>query len=247
MVHKMSGQLILGSTLGTDTIPQKLFNDQGSSYDAVVRNTTFNLDEVWKQSLLSKLPNINGKDVLDVACGTGLLSIKLSDNGAHVYGIDITEDMLKYAKQRFSDQGRTGEFQIASANELPYPNEMFDAVVSCYVPKYCDVEQHVAESYRVLKPGGVFAEYDFSAPKETLDPMTWAHAVYYRNMKNISKAIKPFDKDENYTMYFEVLEDIIEQSNWEERMITSLKLNGFRNILEERLISGAVTLITAIK
>jgi len=233
--------------LGSDSIPIKLFDDQGVHYDTVAKRATFYHDGIWKETMLRKLPDLAGKKVLDVGCGTGLLSIRLAEKGAEVYGIDVTEGMLKCAKQRFSQLGIQGEFKVASATGIPYSDDMFDAVVSCYVPKYCDVELHIQEVKRVLKPGGFIAEYDFSAPHITINPLSWGHAIYYYNMKNIAKIIKPFDKKRIYVGYFEVLQDIIENSNWEERMLASLEMNSFHRISAERLATGAATLVMAVK
>jgi ubiquinone/menaquinone biosynthesis C-methylase UbiE len=242
-VFWMNKQLALGS----DSIPVKLFNDQGEYYDDVVKRATFHFDKIWKETLLRKLPDIDGKKILDIGCGTGLLSIRLAENGAQVYGIDVAEGMLIHAEQRFWQRGMAGEFRVASANEIPYGNNMFDAVVSCYVPKYCDVEKHIEEVKRILKPGGFIAEYDFSAPHITINPLSWGHAVYYYNMKQIAKVIEPFDKNKNYVRFFEVLQEIIERSNWEERMLASLELNGFHSISTDELTAGMATLITAKK
>jgi 2-polyprenyl-6-hydroxyphenyl methylase/3-demethylubiquinone-9 3-methyltransferase len=99
--------------------------------------------------------------ILDVGCGAGLLSNPLSKGGHSVTGLDQAAEALETAKQRDST-GRV-MYVVGQAENLPFSNESFD-VVCCF-----DVLEHVespdlviAESARVLRPGGRFYFFTFN-------------------------------------------------------------------------------------
>jgi len=93
--------------------------------------------------------------VLDVGCGDGQVTrLARATAGAEVaVGIDPTWNQISVAAAR---GGATG-FAAAFADELPFPDGAFDAVVACLVFEHIDeVDQAIAEVARVLAPGGRF-------------------------------------------------------------------------------------------
>lgn len=92
--------------------------------------------------------------LLDVGCGTGALLHVLSHSfpAMQLAGIDPSPEMLSVARQKL---GASVELQVAWAEGIPYPNDLFDVVVSCSVFHY--LRQPVValkEMLRVLRPGG---------------------------------------------------------------------------------------------
>lgn len=70
------------------------------------------------------------KKVLDIGTGTGFLSIMLAEMGYEVVGLDISEEMLKRARNKAVDRGVKVEFKLGDAEDLPFDAGSFDAVVN---------------------------------------------------------------------------------------------------------------------
>jgi len=94
-----------------------------------------------------------GARVLDVACGTGIVTEELFRRGCVMTGIDISEPMLTLARKRVP----AAAFATASAEELPYSNDTFDAATSAQAFHWLDHATALAELARVVRPGGIVA------------------------------------------------------------------------------------------
>jgi len=99
-----------------------------------------------------------GDDVLDVACGTGNATVPAAAAGANVTGLDLTPELLEIARARAADEGVGIEFVEGDAEELPFPAESFDVVLSTFGVMFAPRQEVVAaELARVLRPGGRLA------------------------------------------------------------------------------------------
>jgi SAM-dependent methyltransferase len=98
-----------------------------------------------------------GKKVLDVGCGNGFVLSRYARAGAEVYGVDITETGIDLCRKRFGFMGLQGDFRVANAEQLTFPDATFDCVSSVGVLHHIpNPERGFAEIRRVLKPGGLF-------------------------------------------------------------------------------------------
>jgi arsenite methyltransferase len=107
-----------------------------------------------------KLGSMNpGENILDVGCGAGfdliVASRMVSQNGK-VCGIDITPEMAEKAKSNLDRYGvQNYDIQVAGAESVPYPDNIFDVVISNGVLNLSPLkEKCFREIYRVLRPGG---------------------------------------------------------------------------------------------
>lgn len=99
-----------------------------------------------------------GKDVLDLCCGTGSYLIELLGRVRSIVGLDFSRKLIEAAAARikFATASGTAAFVEGDASSLPFAKGSFDTVFSFaslyYVP---NVQKAVAETARVLRPGGV--------------------------------------------------------------------------------------------
>lgn len=93
--------------------------------------------------------------ILDVGCGEGQLSRALAAdrNGRRVVGIDPTPRQIEVASQR----GGAVDYFVAPANQIPFEDATFDAVLACLVFEHIDdLDGAISEVARVLRPDGTF-------------------------------------------------------------------------------------------
>lgn len=118
-------------------------------------------EQLWsaQESLLAEIEPQPGETVLDVSCGTGLVTIPLADivkPGGSVTGVDLSEGMIKEATSRSAEQEIDNiTFARMDAEALDLPDNSFDLVICSLGLMYFPYpEKALKEMYRVLKPGG---------------------------------------------------------------------------------------------
>jgi ubiquinone/menaquinone biosynthesis C-methylase UbiE len=110
------------------------------------------------EEFVSRLGIPAGAHVLDVACGTGNTAIPLARKGCIVTGVDIAPNLLVQARERAAAEGLTATFDEGDAEQLPYADAAFDAVVTMFGAMFTPRPELVAaELARVLKPGALLA------------------------------------------------------------------------------------------
>ena len=152
------------------------------TYDKTVSKELERYAGITHQGVLDRLLQLaqpkNGDSVLDVGTGTGWVAIRcaLEMEAGQIIGIDITPEMLAQAAlnaERVGVKERV-QFALASAMNLPYPNDEFKVVLSSIALHHTTVSHSLGEMMRVLKPGGRIAIADMGAPTAWRSaPLSW--------------------------------------------------------------------------
>ncbi|HWR83210.1 MAG TPA: methyltransferase domain-containing protein [Candidatus Deferrimicrobium sp.] len=113
-------------------------------------------------TLVNSLELRGHETVLDIGCGPAELSLLIADrliSGGFLYGIDLSANMIRKAKQSAASQGRTNvAFAAGNAQQLRFADESFDLVVSSNAfPWVTDPQRFLQEVWRTLKPNGRLA------------------------------------------------------------------------------------------
>jgi ubiquinone/menaquinone biosynthesis C-methylase UbiE len=99
-----------------------------------------------------------GERVLDVACGTGNLTIPAAKSGASVVGQDISPNLLEQGRERAKTEGLVIQFDENDAEALPYTDASFDTVITMFGAMFTPQPDVVAaELARACRPGGRIA------------------------------------------------------------------------------------------
>jgi ubiquinone/menaquinone biosynthesis C-methylase UbiE len=103
---------------------------------------------------LAAEPLVNGKVVLDIACGTGYGTKIMSENASKVYGVDIDAGTIEYAKTNYSAVNI--EYLVGDGQRIPLQDNSIDTVVTFETIEHIkDYRKFIDELKRVLKPDGV--------------------------------------------------------------------------------------------
>lgn len=135
----------------------------GANYDAYISEELgdFRAD-AWLRLVEQKLGcSVNGLEVLDIGCGPGFFPCVLGGAGAHVTGVDFSEDMLRRARANTRERGVEARLLQMDAQALSVPSSSFDLVLCRNVTwTLQEPERAYAEWLRVLRPGATLLVFD---------------------------------------------------------------------------------------
>ena len=152
---------------------REMFATIAARYDLLNHLLSGNIDRRWRglvaKTLSATLANREAR-VLDVACGTGDLSLTLFESGeARILGLDFCRPMLDIAAAKASKSGFSLPFVEGDALDLPFAEGSFEAATIAFgLRNLTSVEGGFKELLRVLKPGGRVAVLEFSKPRTPL-------------------------------------------------------------------------------
>lgn len=152
---------------------REMFAAIAERYDLLNHLLSGNIDKRWRrlvtQTVYQTLPSSDAR-ILDVACGTGDLSLTLNKGGnAQIVGLDFCRPMLDIAAAKGFKRGANIPFIEGDALALPFRDGSFDAVTIAFgLRNLAGIKSGLIELRRVLRPGAQVAVLEFSKPKYAL-------------------------------------------------------------------------------
>lgn len=148
---------------------REMFSGIASKYDLLNHVLSINIDKRWRRIVRQKLIDVLNDPsavVLDVACGTGDLSLELKRNAnARVIGSDFCHPMLAIAKSKSDEAKAPIPYVEGDAMRLPFADAVFEAVTIAFgLRNLSNFGDGLKELNRILKPGGRLVVLEFSSP-----------------------------------------------------------------------------------
>jgi demethylmenaquinone methyltransferase / 2-methoxy-6-polyprenyl-1,4-benzoquinol methylase len=220
---------------------QALFNWLAPDYDVAVLTYSLAQDLRWKSELVRRLRPRRGERALDLACGTGLIYDRLERELGRdaVVGLDLNRAMLTAARP----DGPIRRVVRADSVKLPFRDSAFDLATAGYLFKYVPLDRLAAEVRRVLRPGGRFGGYDFSAPITG----TIAGRAYHEYLHNVLPFLgrRLGRGDQGWVTLMQFLGLVTSTSGWESHVERDFRDAGFERVEKVQSLGGAVTWIWA--
>lgn len=220
-----------------------MFNNIAGKYDLLNHLLSFGVDRGWRRKLVKFVKSKHPKKVLDLACGTGDLTIALYKAGLEVVGIDIAEKMLDVAKAKnskfASGEMAQPEYLLASAEKIPLPDKSVDAVTIAFgIRNFENRSGSLQDIKRVLNSNGYLAILEFATPKNII----WKgmFSIYFLNiLPFIGRLIS---KDANAYSY---LPESVKSFPQYDEFCKELLEIGFIDVKYISLTGGVAVLYTA--
>ena len=222
---------------------QLMFDSIAHRYDLLNDLMTAGMHRRWKHLTVKEAAGDGTNNVLDIACGTGDLGFLFKKSGVEkVIGIDFSENMLKVAARKVNEKERDNVlFSRADALELPFQDDLFDAVATGFSLRNVDgIEKMFGEVYRVLKPGGRFASLELTEIKSSV--IGGLLRIYFYNVVPILGGIITGDREA-----YDYLPESIANVPKAEEVGIMMEQAGFSSIKVKKLGFGSVALIRGIK
>ena len=153
----------------------EVFNSVAGRYDLMNDLMSGGLHRLWKAFTIDRSGVREGARVLDVAGGTGDLSLAFArrvGKSGEVWLTDINNAMLVHGRDHLIDKGFLLPVTQCDAEKLPFPEDYFDCISIAFgLRNMTCKERALAEMFRVLRPGGRLLVLEFSHIWEPLSPL----------------------------------------------------------------------------
>jgi len=148
---------------------REMFSGIAPKYDFLNHFLSVNIDKRWRRLVAQKLKDVLENPaalILDVACGTGDLSLELQKTGkATVFGTDFCRPMLQIAFDKNEKNKRKIPYIEADGMNLSFADASFDAVTIAFgLRNFSNWQNGLMEFRRILKKGGKLVVLEFSTP-----------------------------------------------------------------------------------
>jgi demethylmenaquinone methyltransferase / 2-methoxy-6-polyprenyl-1,4-benzoquinol methylase len=222
-----------------------LFSEGPREYDFLLKILSLGRDSYWRNCIVKRArpPRGEGK-VLDIACGTGLVSFEFASCGNMVMGIDVTREMLEraLALTKKHPAGINLNLIQARAENLPLRSDVFDcATISLATRNVSSVSQTFKEMARCVKRGCPVLSMDFTRPRGIV------FAPFYRFYTSRLMPTLGLIISRHWNGIFTYLAGSIERSKTPEELSGIMSQVELKNIEVKRMTHGVTALVSGYK
>lgn len=220
-----------------------MFDSIAPKYDRLNHILSLGIDRGWRKRLVKAVERNHPREVLDVAAGTGDLSIALAKGcrDAHITAVDLSAEMLEVGRVKITREGllKRIEIQKQDATEMTFPDNSFDSLTVAFgVRNFEDLNKGLREFRRVLREDGHLYILEFSKPRKGV--FAFVYTLYFKYiLPSIGGLIS-----KNKSAYTYLPSSVLTFPCGAE-FEQLLREAGFRDVSSKRLTMGVATLYTA--
>lgn len=224
---------------------REMFAGIAGRYDLLNHVLSLNIDKLWRRKVSNLLrETLNRPDaiVLDVACGTGDLSLELNkDSKAKIIGTDFCRPMLTVAHKKTGLLKAEVPYVEADAMDLAFADDSFDALTIAFglrnLPNFAN---GLTELHRVIKPGGKIVILEFSSP--VVPGFRQLFNFYFANiLPRIGGAVS------GSRGAYEYLPDSVSKFPNQKGLVEMMSKTGFTNVKYQNLTGGIAAIHSGVK
>lgn len=214
----------------------KIFDQIAPTYDALNHLLSFGIDIYWRKQMLKELPPRGQLKCLDLACGTGDVSLTLAQSPlVHtIEGLDLSQGMIDHGREKIIKKGVNDRvaLNIGDGVSVPRPDESVDVVTLTFgIRNFNDPQTSLHNIYRVLKPQGRALILEFGMPKLWI--VRLVYTFYFRYLLPFVGNLFSGHKDA-YTYLNQTVEDF----PFGEDFLVMMRNAQFKNARYRRLTFG---------
>ena len=222
---------------------EAVFHSVAPKYDLMNDLMSAGLHRLWKRFTIEMSGVKPGSRVLDVAAGSGDLTLQFARKAGPtgvVWQTDVNDAMLRVGRDRLLDAGVITPAALCDAERLPFPSDYFDCVsVAFGLRNMTRKDVALAEMRRVLKPGGRLLVLEFSRVWKPLAPVYDAYS--FKLLPLIGKLVA---KDAESYQY---LAESIRVHPAQQELKTMMECAGLARVEYFNLTAGVVALHRGFK
>ncbi|MFM1865753.1 MAG: class I SAM-dependent methyltransferase [Methylophilaceae bacterium] len=221
---------------------ENVFSSVASNYDRMNDLMSFGIHRFWKKFVSLDNPIKDHDHILDLAGGSGDLSIliKKKNKKAHVIHSDINKQMLIEGQKKIINHGLVIPSMVINAEAIPFKNNTFNLITIGFgLRNMTDQKKVLAEVFRCLKPGGKIVILEFSKIQPALQK------IYDFFSFNIIPRIGKFIAKDRES--YEYLAESIRMHPDQATLLSMLEAQGYCNCRYQNLTAGVVAIHSGFK
>ncbi len=149
-----------------------IFTSVSNRYDVMNDLMSFGLHRLWKRQFIRMCEIVSIKNVLDIACGTGDISLNIvrQNPSVKLTCLDPNKEMIEICKQKLINNGYTSfEYHIKGIEEYIPKNNKYDLITVAFgFRNFTNHKKALDNVYNMLLPGGKFMILDFKKPRNDI-------------------------------------------------------------------------------